>query len=584
MKKTIQYTRLLMVIFIFTSFILSPLSANAAIKYYATILATDGLNIRRGPSTSHTKVGEVAYNTEVELVRGYPVSTNGCSSGWYQLNYNASTDAYVCGTYLSIYSRSTNSNGIATTDYEKHLENIGFPSTYWDYLTELHVKYPNWEFEAIQTNLDWSGSVAAESVVGVSLIQTAYDGYKSTASGSYDPVTKTFKVLEGSNWYAAAPAVVAYYMDPRNFLNEKNIFMFEKLNYDSAYQTIDAVRSVFDGGSMASYAQSFVTAGSTYNINPIYLASRVRQEVGKNIGDSKATTGETFVYADKTYSGLYNVYNIGATTGETPVLKGLVWANGGENGEATSYNRAWNSIEKSILGGAEMIASSYINKGQYTNYFQRFNTAPNSFYTAHTHRYMTNIKAVYSESLSTYSSYEEMNLLNNNFKFAIPVYKNMPAYTKLPSTSLNIQKEEEKKEENVVIPQIDPNSLINSIGIKTDGHFISGIYEGMEVELFINSLRTSGGSVNSSAHGYLATGDKININNREYVILLFGDLNADAKISLADLVQLKKYILGYNNLDNNDLAAADVNKDGKVTLGDLVVMKKKILKLTDISQ
>ena len=106
----------------------------------------------------------------------------------------------------------------------------------------------------------------------------------------------------------------------------------------------------------------------------------------------------------------------------------------------------------------------------------------------------------------------------------------------------------------------------------------------MEVDLLTASLRNNGGDVSTSAHGYLATGDKLNINNKSYTVILYGDLNADAKIGLADLVQLKKYILGYNNLNSDKLKAADVNKDGKVTLTDLVLMKKKILKISEINQ
>ena len=63
---------------------------------------------------------------------------------------------------------------------------------------------------------------------------------------------------------------------------------------------------------------------------------------------------------------------------------------------------------------------------------------------------------------------------------------------------------------------IDPNKLINTVGLKTDGSTITGIYEGMEVDLLTASLRNNGGDVSTSAHGYLATGDKLNINNKEY--------------------------------------------------------------------
>ncbi len=582
MKKLTKIISKLMLAMMFFSYIISPLVVSAAIKYYGKVIASDGLSVREGPGTSYEKIGELAYNTEVELTSGSPASISGCSGGWYAINYDGRT-GYICGIYISKYSKSSG-NTVASTDYEKELERLGFPASYWDYLTELHEKHPNWQFEAVQTGLDWSNSVALESVVGVSLIETNYDGWKSTAPGSYDPNTQTFKVLEGSTWYAAAPGVVAYYMDPRNFLDEKHVFMFEKLNYDAAYQSEDAVRNVFGGGNMGDYASTFVNAGSTYNANPIYLASRVRQEVGVNRGDSKATSGAEFTYDGKTYSGLYNVYNIGATTGSSPVLKGLVWANGGADGSSTTYGRPWRSIESSIKGGAEFIASSYIGQGQYTNYFQRFNVAPNSAYKALTHGYMTNIKAVFSESVSTYNSYEKMNLLDNNFKFAIPVYNNMPQNTTLPDTGFDPNSVSSEDVSTPQSPTVDSNAVVNSIGLKTDGTYISGVKEGMSVDSFVTSLRNNGAEVSTKCHDNLATGDTFVINGKTYTVILYGDLNADSKISLGDLVQSKKYILGYNNLNDNNQKAADINKDGKISLSDLVAMKKKILNIADIEQ
>ena len=575
MKRIVNFSLCLAIIF---TMFFTPL-VNAAIVYKGKVLTDLGLSVRQGPGTSYTKIGELAYGVEVELVSGTPVSLKGCSSGWYQIHYNGSTDAYVCASYLSITSSST-SGDTAGTDYEKLLESKGFPSSYWGYLSELHEKYPNWEFEAVQTNLDWSLSVEAESEVGVSLIQTDHDGWKSTAPGSYDPQTGEFIVLEGTNWYAASPKVVAYYMDPRNFLNEKNIFMFEKLSFDSSYQTKEAVRKVFNGGSMANYTEEIYQAGVNNNTNPVYLASRIRQEVGSNVGDSRATTGETFTYDNQTYSGLYNVYNIGATTGASPVLRGLVWANGGSDGSATSYNRPWRSIEASIAGGAQMIASSYINKGQDTTYFQRFDVSPNAG-GPYEHQYMTNIKEVYSESLTAYSSYEAVNLLNNQFKFAIPVYNNMPSTpAELPGFELELPDEGDTP----TVPEINPDDLVHTVGLKTDGEYISGIYEGMKVDDLVTSLKSNGGTISTIAHGNLANGDPITINGKEYKIVLYGDVDNDATIGLKDLVQLKKYILGYNNLNDIKLKAADANQDGKVSLSDLVLMKKKILGLESIKQ
>ena len=41
--------------------------------------------------------------------------------------------------------------------------------------------------------------------------------YRSTEAGAYNASTKTWSRADGG-WYPASKKVVAYYMDPRNFL------------------------------------------------------------------------------------------------------------------------------------------------------------------------------------------------------------------------------------------------------------------------------------------------------------------------------------------------------------------------------
>ena len=59
-------------------------------------------------------------------------------------------------------------------------------------------------------------------------------------------------------------------------------------------------------------------------------------------------------------------------------------------------------------------------------YYQKFNTGPNATTNRYTHQYMTNILAPASESLTTYESYNSLNILNNAYVFKIPVYNSMP--------------------------------------------------------------------------------------------------------------------------------------------------------------
>ena len=90
--------------------------------------------------------------------------------------------------------------------------------------------------------------------------------------------------------------------------------MFESLIYEK-YQTQGAVEAALANtfmsnakvpGAEYTYAWLFCWVGEKYNINPVALASRVRQEQGA--GTSDLISGK---YAG--YEGLYNYFNIQAT-------------------------------------------------------------------------------------------------------------------------------------------------------------------------------------------------------------------------------------------------------------------------------
>lgn len=137
------------------------------------------------------------------------------------------------------------------------------------------------------------------------------------------------------------------------------------------------------------------------------------------------------------YKGLYNFYNIGASDGTNAVASGLNWANGGSS-KSTTYGRPWTNPYKSIVGGAQYIATNYINKGQNTLYFQKFNVNPVESKYLYLHQYMTNVQAPYSEGRTTRSAYNSLGILSDAMIFYIPVYKNMPASAcQLPKASGN---------------------------------------------------------------------------------------------------------------------------------------------------
>ena len=99
---------------------------------------------------------------------------------------------------------------------------------------------------------------------------------------------------------------------------------------------------------------------------------------------------------------------------------------------------------------------------------------------------------------------------------------------------------------------------------------------------------TSGGAAKTS--GNAVTGDVVQLYNssgklaQSFTVILYGDLNGDGKISLVDLLQLQKHLLGASTAKGASLTAADTSKDGKVTILDLLQLQKHLLGASTIAQ
>ncbi|MBO4338766.1 MAG: hypothetical protein J5877_02450 [Clostridia bacterium] len=310
------------------------------------------------------------------------------------------------------------------------------PDIYKTYITALKKAHPKWKFEFFYTGLEWKDVIAKETDPNVparSLISYVFPkSYRSIVSKSYDGSTDTYTSYDAGGWYMAAAETVSYYMDPRNFFTDVDMFQFEKLSYDSEIHTIDGVKAILKGSFMDGkkiknnsgkdvlYAQAYIDAAKKHKVSPYHLAARTIQEVGKN--GSGSTSG-----TNSTYPGIYNFYNIGAYSGSSPITSGLSWASQTISEPSKRYGRPWNSQYKSIVGGAEYIGAGYINNKQNTLYLEKFDVVGEYNNTSlYTHQYMGNITAAYTEGRSVYETYKNLKALENAFTFVIPVYNNMP--------------------------------------------------------------------------------------------------------------------------------------------------------------
>ncbi len=533
----------------------------------------------------------------------------GCKNNWYKVKYQ-DTEGYICSSGQVVQETvDVDLNG----DFEQQMLNKGFPSSYLPYLKSLHEKHPNWVFTPQITNIDFEEAITNENYGDISVVDGTDESLRAVdQNGNYI-------MSNEAGWYVASRSTVQYYMDPRNFLSDAYIFMFENLSYNSTIQTKKAIEGVTKGSFLQTdeYTNLLQKAASNYQISPVYLASRIRQEKGTNGGTG--TNGAPFTYAvdtaclarngyqdssswdaknncgtNETYSGIYNFYNIGAYSSyQSAVIRGLIWAKGGFDSSVTTYLRPWDSKEKGILGGAYYIADKFINKGQSTLYLQKFNVMPPVANQRYTHQYMTNVRAHAQEAYKIYTSYAANDQLNNDYEFAIPVYQNMqkePDEIKPDEP----KKDDDNKEEVQVLPI---ENILTASGYRLNNQYMSAVAFNTSQDSIQNKIQGVYANTKILAikdkyfhakAGNVGTGDKLTITNgkdtKDYTIIIYGDNNGDGKVTVVDLLRVQKYLLNASNLTQEELIASDTNKDGKVNVVDLLRVQKQLLGNISIEQ
>ena len=360
--------------------------------------------------------------------------------------------------------------GLNSTHYcaEKKEGIENFPESYKPYLLELQKKHPNWHFTALYTNLDWKYVIDNENKFGKNLVPKSYsDSWKNTTPGEYN-------IEVDAGWVDCSRQAVEYTMDPRNFLNEVRIFQFEGLSFDEKTNHIDGIEKILYGTefynrivdyvdgtgntitTQSKYSDLILEAGKTSKVSSFHLASRIKQEVGPFLSHSSISGTVAG------FEGLYNFYNIGATSSSEPmgaIKNGLQYAKDGKGANEQTKDKyliPWNNKSRAITGGGIFIGSSYINIGQDTIYLQKFHVTSNNGGELFWHQYMTNVLAPYSESKLIHTGYKNSGMLEDSISFIIPVYNNMP---EIPVQSPNI-KESDYTSDNTKV-YADVTSTLN---------------------------------------------------------------------------------------------------------------------------
>ena len=542
----------------------------------------DVLNVRSGAGTGYSKTDTVSYGDSLTILSE---TTDSSGAKWYKISCGNVT-GYVSAAYVQLTSRG--SQGSSDADFESYMTKQGFPESYKPYLRKLHEQHPKWIFTAQKLGVDWNTALKEECVVGRNLVHSsALASWKSMEKGAYDFNGGYWYGLDGS-WVAASKEIIMYYMDPRNFLNDTYIFMFENQSYDPSYQTESGVKTIladtFMSGSYTcpdtkkkyTYSQTFMDAAKKSGVSPYHLASRCRNEQGVNGAPQSLGTV-------KGYENYFNFFDIQAyaTSTMTAAEMGCKYA----KTTNPTYLLPWTNQYKSIVGGSIFLGTGYITKGQDTLYLQKFDMVDggNGLYY---HQYMTCVFGQANEAISLKNAYSQ-DILNSAMEFKIPVYNNMP--DKLcPKPTSSGDNNNYLKSLSVSGTSISPkfdkftasytakvNAEISSVTINANPLGKSAKVSGKGKV----SLKTGENTVKVTCTA--ASGVK-----RTYTIkitrkaasqtLQQGDVNGDKYLTVVDALLMLRYNAGKTQLDSAQLKRADMNGDGKVDVIDALTLLKKI--------
>ncbi|MDO4618159.1 MAG: hypothetical protein Q4B31_01385 [Clostridia bacterium] len=336
--------------------------------------------------------------------------------------------------------------GFAKT-FEDELLDKGFPESYIPMITKLHEEHPNWNFEPLNIT-ELKSTYTWDYVIGemmekrdrnlVIKASWAPSPFNTLGDANYSPYRdESLGAFDSGAWYAATEDAIKYFMDPRNFLNDKDCFMFLDWSYDGRDITVSQIESVLGSSKFTdkvipdldgetTYAEYILETGKELGVDPMFLAARLVQENGT--GDSPMVSGTAGDYLEiPEYNGFFNLYNIsaGGNGYDTIYKNGIERAIEGtpEMAEEWGGSPSWDTTWKAIYGGIVTIRDRYVKNYKNTLYMQKFNTDPRGTNTFS--GYMQNIAAPLTEGRTFRKAVYNGDAMENAYTFKIPVYEGM---------------------------------------------------------------------------------------------------------------------------------------------------------------
>ncbi len=376
---------------------------------------------------------------------------------------------------------------------------------YKELLDKLQSSHPAWTIKLLYTGLNFSSAVYGEySIHNANLVPA------SSGSEWICPVCGTKSYDTG--WYGASDKAIAYYMDPRNFLNDSNVFQFLDANkYESSSVSLAGIQINVNGTFLQNYACDIDTACRNKGVNPYYIISRLIQENGK----SGSTTSKGMDGGDgNTY---YNPFNIGASGNSTSEVIA--------NALAKAKYYGWNNMEKALEGGIDFLKTNWLDNYQNTLYQNRFDIDSTNGTSLYSHQYMQNLSAAYSEGNLLRGYYINAGKVDSNLTFIIPVYEGMSStLSPRPSDSVN----SEEYPMNVIV-----NTESSSLALRSEASTSSTVIARYDKGTILLSVRRG---INSTWQHVVTKDGKVGYMSGEYL----KQINDEIKCNYSAYVKTEK--------------------------------------------
>ena len=293
----------------------------------------------------------------------------------------------------------------------KNLSESKYPG-YKEMIDELLEKHPNWTFTLFYTRLDWEEVIENEGHSDNRTNPLNLIPDSSKYPEDWECEIDKGKTFDNGTWLCASDKAIKCQMDPRNILNDENIFQFKELEYVEGAQTAQGLQEITEDTFLEgeNISNALIQAGENSNLDPYFIASRLIQEQGR-----KGTIlSQGYEYNEQL---IYNPFNINATGNSSEEII--------QNAAEYAYEQGWDSLEKGLIGGIDFMKKGYIDRGQNTLYLQKFDIVDQDG-SLYTNQYMQNLLAPQSEASNMLEIYQASDTVDAELNFVIPLYENMP--------------------------------------------------------------------------------------------------------------------------------------------------------------